>query len=282
MAASISDPMRLNTRLLMPSRGIVAATAFATRVPPLRSVLVMLQLACMSAVGAIAAEPGNEQAAAQPQSVTSGVPTQTDLASTTPPVLSSEADQVSQIAVRNGDKRFLMVDKAQGEIILFENGKPILSGPALTGASAGDRVPPKVLTFSGTHPLTPAQKVTPAGRFTVTSETDPEYGRVWTLNELHGKDWDFAIHQVFLGIPAEHRDARLHSANVADRHITFGCINVERDTIQALSQRLPRKGKVPLYILPNDASLVAALFPLRELPSTTKSVTATVTTDRSR
>jgi hypothetical protein len=112
--------------------------------------------------------------------------------------------------------------------------------------------------------------VTPAGRFTVTAEADPEYGRVWTLNEIHGKDWDFAIHQVYLGFPAEHRDARLHSADIADRHITLGCINVEPSTIQTLSRQLPKKGKVPLYILPNDASLVATLFPLRAPPSATK------------
>jgi hypothetical protein len=119
------------------------------------------------------------------------------------------------------------------------------------------------------------EKVTPAGLFTATPEADPSYGRVWTLNEIHGKDWDIAIHQVYLGFAAEHRDARLHSTNVADHHITFGCINVEPRTIQALTRHLPQSGRVPLYILPNDASLVAALFPLR---GPTNAITSSVTT----
>jgi hypothetical protein len=220
----------------------------------LRALLALLQFVCTFGVGAVAAAQ-------------TGMP---PLAS--PPVLSPVAEHVSQIAVQNGDQQFLMVDKIQGEIILFENGRPIFSGPVLTGAGMGDRVPPEVLTFSGTHPLTLEQKVTPSGRFTVTTELDPEYGRVWNLNEIHGKDWDFAIHQVFLGIPSEHRDARLHSANAADRHVTFGCINVERSTIQTLWQHLLHKDKIPLYILPNDESLVAALFPLRQPSSASKSV----------
>jgi hypothetical protein len=249
----------------------VAWTFNASRLQQFKSALLALQLVCIPGLGTVAAQAQNDLADGRPS------PAQNDTAP--PPVLSSEAARVSQVAEQNGDKQFLMVDKALGEIILFENGKPVFSGPVLTGASMGDRVPPKVLSFSGTHPLTLDQKVTPAGRFTVTAEVDPEYGRVWTLNEIHGKDWDFAIHQVYLGFAAEHRDARLHSADIADHHITFGCINVEPSTIQTLSRHLPQKGKVPLYILPNDESLVAALFPLRDPPSATKSVAATATSD---
>ena len=241
------------------------------RLQPFKAKLVVLHMVYILGLGAVTAQARNDLVDGRPS------PVQNDTAP--PQMLSSEAARVSQIAEQNGDKQFLMVDKALGEIILFENGKPVFSGPVLTGASMGDRVLPKILSFSGTHPLTLDQKVTPAGRFTVTAEVDPEYGRVWTLNEIHGKDWDFAIHQVYLGFAAEHRDARLHSADIADHHITFGCINVEPSTIQALSRHLPQKGKVPLYILPNDESLVAALFPLRDPPSATKSVAATATSD---
>jgi hypothetical protein len=271
----------------------VASTLIESRLQAFKATLVVLQFAYICGVGTMAAEARNDpplhQSDAQTslaQSVSISAPTSQAQSNPAPPasqpVLSPEAERVSQIATLNGDKQFLMVDKAHGEIILFENGKPIFSGPVLTGASMGDRVPPNVLTFPGTHPLTLDQKVTPAGRFTVTSEVDPEYGRVWNINEIHGKDWDFAIHQVFLGIPSEHRDARLLSADVADHHITFGCINVERSTVQTFSQHLPQKGKIPLYILPNDETLVAALFPLRQSPSATKSVAASVTNDHSR
>jgi hypothetical protein len=177
-------------------------------------------------------------------------------------VLSAQAKRVSEIAEHHGDKVFLLVDKALGEIFLFENGKPTVSGTALTGAGMGDRIPAKVLTYSDLHPLTVEEKVTPAGRFTVTQEFDKEYGWTLTLNEIHGKDWDFAIHQMYLGIPSEHRDARIHSLNAFDRHITFGCINVERSTILLLAHKLPRKGKTPLYILPQDAAMTDFFFPL--------------------
>ncbi len=244
-----------------------------------RTVLILLQFVCIFGVEAVAARARNDQPAAVP-SLTQPLSTSAEMPPlTSPPVLSPEAERVSQIALQNGDRQFLMVDKAQGEIILFEDGKPIFSGPALTGAGMGDRVPPVVLTFSGLHPLTLEQKVTPSGRFTVTTELDPDYGRVWNLNEIHGKDWDFAIHKVFLGLPSEHRDAMFHSINTADRHITWGCINVERSTIQTLWQHLLHKNKIPLYILPNDQSLVATLFPLKRPPSAAKSVTAAATSD---
>jgi hypothetical protein len=230
--------------------------------------LVSLQLTYVGAVGAMAAATSPAQSSSSAGRVSPGPndpgSTEAPAAGVSGLALSPEAERVSEIARENGDKDFLMVDKARGEVILFKAGKPVYSGPALTGASRGDRIPPKVLTFSGNHPLSPDQKVTPAGRFTVTSEADPAYGRVWTLNEVHGKDWDFAIHQVFLGIPSEHRDARIHSSDPTEHHITFGCINVERSTVQFLTRTLPKKGKVPLYILPQDESLTAALFPLRE------------------
>ena len=115
------------------------------------------------------------------------------------PELSPQQQEVSRIARERGDKQFLMVDKTRGEILLFEDGQPVFGGAALTGAGMGDRIPAKVLTFSGNHPLTVDQKITPAGRFTVRPEPDPDYGRVWTINEVHGKDWDIAIYQVYLG-----------------------------------------------------------------------------------
>jgi hypothetical protein len=178
------------------------------------------------------------------------------------PVLSPQARRVSEIAERSGDKEFLLVDKARGEIFLFENGKPTVSGAALIGASMGDRVPAKVLAFPGSHPLSAEEKVTPAGRFTVRQESDEEYGPVLTFNEIHGKDWDFAIHRVYLGTPSERRNTRLRSPNALDHHITFGCVNVERSTILQLTQKLLRKRRTPPYVLPQDEAMTDSFFPL--------------------
>ena len=56
----------------------------------------------------------------------------------------------------------------------------------------------------------------------------------------------------------------MRSPNIDDRHVSFGCINVERSTILRLTQALPRKGKIPIYIMPQDEAMTEAFFPLRD------------------
>lgn len=186
--------------------------------------------------------------------------TSTGAASELPPELSDQEQDVSQMADARGDRNFLMVDKTLGKIILFENGEPIFAGAALTGASTADRLPPGALTekFSRLNALD--TKVTPAGRFTVSRGYDKDYGPLLDVNEIRGKDWGIAIHKVYLGIPSEHRDARLRSPNEQDKHITFGCINVTPRTIQFLLRELARNRKTPLYILPEEETRTAAYF----------------------
>jgi hypothetical protein len=177
-----------------------------------------------------------------------------------PAALSHQEERVGQIAVENGDQIFVMVDKALGKIILFENGKPVFSGAALTGESTADRLPPGALAerFSQLNAL--KDKVTPAGRYTVSRGHDDAYGTLLDINEIHGKDWGIAIHKVYLGTPSEHRDVRLQSPNEEDRHITFGCINVTPTAIQYLLRELPARHATPLYILPLDDTKTAAYF----------------------
>src|SRR4029079_14517307 len=95
-------------------------------------------------------------------------------------------------------------------------------------------------------------KVTPAGRFTVTQEYSEEYGTLLEINEIQGPDWTIAIHQVYLGTPSERRADCLQSPNHDDKHITHGCINVTRETIQMLVGKLPHNSPPPLYVLPFD------------------------------
>jgi hypothetical protein len=261
---------------------LFVAKRIASRLKPFGTALLLLQYTYIFGIGAIAAHaredrPLQQTSVAQPAAAETAM----SQAQNDTPALSPEAQRVSRIALQDGDKTFIMIDKTQGELILFMNGKPAYGAPALTGAGMGDHVPALVLSFTGTHKLTAVQKVTPAGRFTASPEADPTYGRVWTLNEIHGKDWDFAIHRVYLGVPTEHRDARLYSAIGAEHHITYGCVNVAPNTIRVLTRRLPKTGKVPVYILPNDASLIATLFPLRDRHSAPdaagKSAATTVT-----
>ena len=179
-------------------------------------------------------------------------------------VLSEQQNEVSQIADARGDRNFLMVDKAHGKIILFENGLPIMAGPALTGESRADHLPKSELTEKFDDLNAPKTKITPAGRFTVQRGFDKDVGgELFDVHEIRGKDWGIAIHQVYLGIPSEHRDVRIMSPRDEVKHITFGCINVTRDAIRFLLHELPEKGPTPLYILPEDASQTTAYFTAR-------------------
>src|SRR5689334_23307279 len=78
--------------------------------------------------------------------------------------LSPEAVHVSQIALRNGDRNYLMLDKAHGKIFVFENGAPTFSGAALTGENPADVLSSDAIgkTFAEQKGL--KYKVTPAGR----------------------------------------------------------------------------------------------------------------------
>src|SRR5258708_5284621 len=78
------------------------------------------------------------------------------------PALSTEAQHVGQIAFRNGDRNFLMLDKAHGKIIVFEQGAPTFSGAALTGENTADFLAPDAIgkTFAEQKGL--KYKVTPA------------------------------------------------------------------------------------------------------------------------
>jgi hypothetical protein len=169
-----------------------------------------------------------------------------------PGTLSDQEESVGEIANRNGDRTFLMVDKALGRILLFENGEPVFMGRALTGESYADRMPANEMKekFDNTKML--EDKVTPAGRFTVTRNYDPDYGPLFDIKEIHGKDWGIAIHKVYLGIPSEHRAARLASPGDDDKNITFGCINVTPEAIKVLLRELPETGPTPLYVLPRN------------------------------
>jgi hypothetical protein len=179
----------------------------------------------------------------------------------TPPALSQQESDAGQMANAQGDKTFVMVDKALGKIILFENGQPIFAGPALTGESTADQMPKTELGEKFDTLNAPNTKITPAGRYTVERGFDPEVGGpLFDIHEIRGKDWGIAIHQLYMGIPAEHRDARILSPSEEDKHITFGCINVQPTTLHLLMHELPVKGPIRLYILPEDASQTAAYF----------------------
>jgi hypothetical protein len=178
-------------------------------------------------------------------------------------VMSPQQEMVRHIALMNGDRKFIMVDKRMGKILLFEDGNPVFIGNVLTGQSYADRLPSNELGEKFDNLNAMDTKVTPAGRFTVTRGYNKEYGPLFDVNQIKGKDWGIAIHQVYLGIPSEHRATRLRSPREDDKNITFGCINVEPDTINLFLRELPEKAPTVLYVLPRDETQTAAYLASR-------------------
>src|ERR1051326_6289041 len=113
--------------------------------------------------------------------------------------LSPSVRRVGNIANWNGDRVYIVVDKIHGKLILFEHGRPTLIRPALTGASLADQFPPDAIAKSVHEQRGGQYKVTPAGRFTLNHAFDRGLGRLLDINEIHGRDWGLAIHQVWLG-----------------------------------------------------------------------------------
>jgi hypothetical protein len=177
-----------------------------------------------------------------------------------PNMLTTQENDVGKVAVRNGDEKFLMVDKSLGRILLWEAGKPVFVGNALTGASYSDRLPTNEMKEAFAKLDALDTKVTPAGRFTVARGFEKGYGPLFDIREIQGKDWAIAIHKVFLGFPWEHRATRLESLRYDDKNITFGCINVTPETMELLLRELPEGGVTPLYVLPRDEAKTAAFF----------------------
>ena len=177
-------------------------------------------------------------------------------------VMSAQEQQAVQIAGENGDHDFILIDKALGRIVVFHDGEPGWIGDALTGASPLDSYSLAVLALPESHKFTTEEKITPAGRFTVRRTGDDAEGTVFELAEVHGDGWYLALHHVWTGVPSERRMQRLASSDAADKHITFGCINVSVETMRYLLTHLSKQDRTPLYILPTDQSLTASLLAL--------------------
>ncbi len=144
--------------------------------------------------------------------------------------LTPQEQTASQIAEQNGDREYLMVDKAHGRIRLFNNGAVVFTASALTGENKSDRLPADTLKKEFAQLGAFDDKVTPAGRFTVAQDYDTEYGTVLEINEIQGPDWTIAIHQVYLGIGTRvRRRDGLATAYDQGAYITHGCINVVRE-----------------------------------------------------
>ncbi len=188
---------------------------------------------------------------------------QAEIAKTPAPALvaasaaSNDVDYATMVAKAYGDTTYIVLDKKDAQIYLFNNGKMVLSAPALTGASTEDQIYADTY-YKPLKDITAKDSVTPAGRYTLSySPANPKnnLGQTLDINQVYGLDWKISIHGVWLGNPAEHRAERLASHDADQSHISHMCINVSKATLNNILAVVGHTQATPIYILPENRSM---------------------------
>ncbi|GAA0330838.1 hypothetical protein GCM10009087_46260 [Sphingomonas oligophenolica] len=170
---------------------------------------------------------------------------------------SPDARAVADWVVASGDNRglpFLIVDKVGARLFLFEpRGRVRAAAPVLLGLARGDDSPPGIGDRKLSS-ITPAERITPAGRFVAARGTN-----------LAGRDilWiDYAaaisLHRatdVKPGLTTRDRLARLKSDAMPDRRISHGCVNVSEAFYDGFIRPTFAGTDGIVYILPETRSV---------------------------
>jgi len=139
--------------------------------------------------------------------------------------VSEPARQVVNWVVGSGDNQglpFMIVDKERARVLMLDSaGQLSGAASALLGMAVGDDTVPGI----GKRKLSSIrveERTTPAGRFVAS------LGRNLAGKEILWVDYEAAIslHRVVTGNARERRAERLASPLIADKRISFGCINV--------------------------------------------------------
>jgi hypothetical protein len=147
----------------------------------------------------------------------------------------------------NGNLPFVIVDKKEAEVVVFDRQGQILGkAPALLGLAVGDDSVPGI----GDKPLSaipPKDRTTPAGRFQayLGYQSGKANNTFWVSYELN-----VALHRVITGRPKDHRLQRLATPTPLDNRITFGCINVPVDFFERTVLTTFKSTRGIVYILP--------------------------------
>jgi hypothetical protein len=172
-------------------------------------------------------------------------------------VASAPTREVAAWTVATGDNQnlpFLIVDKVAAKLFLFDRHGALQAATAvLVGLARGDVSPPGI----GDRKLsliTPAERITPAGRFVADKGLNlAGQGIIWV-------DYDaaIAIHRVTdvkPGASTRNRLVRLASASPRDRRISLGCINVSEAFYDAFIRPTFDASRGIVYILPETKPL---------------------------
>ena len=156
--------------------------------------------------------------------------------------------------LQSGDHKnlpFMVIDKLQARVFVFQpDGKLRGTTSALLGVAIGDHTVPGI-GQKKLSAIKPEERTTPAGRFMASLAKD-----------IHGievlwVDYESALslHRVVKGTPKERRAERLASASVADKRITYGCINVPVPFYEQVVSPMFKGTYGVVYVLPETKPL---------------------------
>ena len=170
---------------------------------------------------------------------------------------SADAHQVADWVVTADDNQglpFLIVDKVNAKLFLFDGkGSIRAAAPVLLGLGRGDDSPPGIGDRKLSS-MTPAERVTPAGRFVAST------GRNLSGQDILWVDYDAAIslHRATdskPGLTAKSRMDRLTTASTLDNRISHGCINVSVQFYDSFIRSTFEATTGIVYILPETRSV---------------------------
>lgn len=151
----------------------------------------------------------------------------------------------------NGDRPFVIVDKRQARVFVFDAGGHLRGADAaLLGMARGDGSASGIgkRKLSG---IGPRDRTTPAGRFVANLDRDLHGGEILLVDYADA----IALHPVVKGTPAEHRAERLASATVEDNRISYGCINVPAQFYRTIVRPAFANTDGLVYILPETRTM---------------------------
>ena len=148
----------------------------------------------------------------------------------------------------NADQAFVILDKKFARLYVFDKAAKLRAvSSVLLGAARGDDTVPGI----GSRPIAevrPEERTTPAGRF-VAERGHDAHGQdvVWV-------DYDAAVamHRVVTTNLQEHRLERLASPTVADKRISYGCINLPADFYDVQIRPIFAASRAIVYVLPES------------------------------
>lgn len=169
--------------------------------------------------------------------------------------VSRDARKLAEWIAATGDNKqldFLVIDKQEASLYVFDaTARFVGATRVLLGAARGDDTVPGIGTRA-IAAVQPQERTTPAGRFLA------ERGHDARGEDVVWVDYEAAvsIHRVLTTNPREHRLARLASPNIADRRISYGCINVPVAFYESRIRPIFATRRAWVYILPEVKSVV--------------------------